>query len=173
MAISGNTATNRRERTAERTWGRDWHSTYQYLLPTVDVGVSIIAGARGISHIAGRTNMLAPGLGCFVCGNLLDPEAVRVDLLTDFERQNDPYVVGVHEPAPAVISLNATVSSMAVTMFLQATLGLAGSARFINYNGITGAARPAAITPHPTCVICSSQGALARAGEWPPPGRLA
>lgn len=146
---------------------------YQYLLPTVDVGVSIIAGTRGISHIAGRTNMLAPGLGCFVCGNLLDPEAVRVDLLTDFERQNDPYVVGVHEPAPAVISLNATVSSMAVTMFLQATLGLPGSARFINYNGITGSARPAAITPHPTCVICSPQGALARAGEWPPPGRLA
>lgn len=146
---------------------------YQYLLPMVDVGVSIIAGKQGISHIAGRTNMLAPGIGCFVCGNLLDPEAVRVDLLTDYERQNDPYVIGAHEPAPAVISVNATVSSMAVTMFLQATLGLPGSARFINYNGITGAARPAAISPHPTCVICSSQGALARAGEWPPPGRLA
>lgn len=146
---------------------------YQYLLPTIDVGVSIIAGAQGISHIAGRANMLAPGLGCFVCGNLLDPEAVRVDLLTDYERQKDPYVVGAHEPAPAVISVNATVSSMAVTMFLQATLGLPGSARFINYNGITGAARPAAISSHPTCVICSPQGALGRAGEWPPPGRLA
>lgn len=146
---------------------------YQYLIPIVDVGVSIVVSANRITHVAGRANMLAPGLGCFVCGNLLDPEAVRVDLLTDFERKNDPYVMGAREPAPAVISLNSTVSSMAVTMFLQAALGLPGACRFINYNGLTGSARPAAISRHPTCVVCSDAGGLARASEWPSPGRLA
>jgi hypothetical protein len=145
---------------------------YQYLIPMIDLGVSIVVGKEGITHLAGRTNMLAPGLGCFICGNLLDPEAVRVDLLTEFERSADPYVIGAREPAPAVISLNSTVASMAVTMFMGAVLGLPGKARFINYNGITGAARPAAISPHATCVVCSPKGAVARSNEWPMPGRL-
>jgi len=103
---------------------------------------------------------------------LLDPEAVRVDLLTDFERAADPYVVGIHEAAPAVVSLNATVASMAVTMFLAATVGVPSQARLLNYNGLTGATRPAAISPHPTCIACSHSGSLARANECPLPARL-
>ncbi len=145
---------------------------YQFLIPMIDMGVSIVVGTQGISHIAGRTQMLAPELGCQLCGNLLDPEAVRVDLLTEFERSADPYVMGAHEPAPSVISLNSTVASMAVSMFLSAALGVPGTARLINYNGITGTARSAAISRHPTCIVCSPEGAFARAHEWPVPGRL-
>src|SRR6185437_6682436 len=145
---------------------------YQYLVPVIDMGAAIIVSGGRISHIAARTQMLAPGLGCLVCGDLLSPEAVRVDLLTDFERTADPYVVGVHEPAPAVVSLNSTVASLAVTMFLDAVLEIGASARFINYNGISGAARPASISPHPQCYVCSERGAFAQAGAWPLPGRL-
>jgi molybdopterin/thiamine biosynthesis adenylyltransferase len=146
--------------------------SYQFLLPMIDMGVSIVAADGAVSHMAGRVTMLAPGLGCFVCGQLLDPEAVRVDLLTDFERASDVYVVGSREPAPAVISLNSTVASLAVTMFLDAVLAIGANARFINYNGISGAARPASISPHPQCYVCSERGAFARAGAWPLPGRL-
>jgi len=145
---------------------------YQYLVPIIDMGVAIVANGGRISHIAGRTQMMAPGLGCSLCGSLLDPEAVRVDLLTDFERAADPYIVGVHEPAPAVISINATMASMAVTMFLASTVGVPSHARLLNYDGVTGATRSAAITPHPTCIVCSHFGALGRANEWPLPARL-
>jgi len=145
---------------------------YQYLVPVIDMGVAIVVAEGAISHIAGRTQMLAPGLGCLVCGDFLNPEAVRVDLLTDFERAADPYVVGIHEAAPAVVSLNATVASMAVTMFLAATVGVPSQARLLNYNGLTGATRPAAISPHPTCIACSYSGSLARANEYPLPARL-
>lgn len=145
---------------------------YQFLLPMIDMGVSIVAADGVVSHMAGRVNMLAPGLGCFVCGQLLDPEAVRVDLLTNFERATDPYVAGAREPAPAVISLNSTVASIAVTMFLDAVLGIGASARFINYSAVSGAARPASISPHPQCYVCSERGAFAQAGAWPLPGRL-
>jgi proteasome lid subunit RPN8/RPN11 len=145
---------------------------YQYLVPVIDMGVAIVAVNGKISHITGRTQMLAPGLGCLVCGDLLDPEAVRVDLLTEFERAADPYIIGVHEPAPAVISLNATVASMAVTMFLSAVVGVPSHARLINYNGISGTTRAAIISRHPTCIACSLRGALARANEWPLPARL-
>lgn len=146
--------------------------SYQFLLPMIDMGVSIVAANGLVSHMAGRVNMLAPGLGCFVCGQLLDPEAVRVDLLTDFERVSDPYVVGSRDPAPAVISLNSTVASLAVTMFLDAVLAIGANARFITYNGVSGASRPASISPHPQCYVCSARGAFAQAGAWPLPGRL-
>jgi len=144
---------------------------YQYLVPLIDMGVIIVTAAGRVSHIAGRTQMLAPGLSCLLCGNLLNPEAVRVDLLTEFERNADPYVVGAHEPAPAVISLNSTMASMAVTMFLSAVVGVPSSARLLNYNAMTGACRPGAADRHPTCIVCSPRGALARGPEWNLPAR--
>ena len=138
----------------------------------IDLGVVIAASIHGVSHVAGRTQMLAPGLGCLLCGNLLNPEAVRVDLLTDFERQRDQYVIGLQEPAPAVISLNGTMASLAVTMFLSAVVGIPSSARLLNYDAISGTLRPAMIGRHPSCIVCSERGALARSAEWPLPARL-
>lgn len=140
---------------------------YQYLIPTIDMGVVIDAPDARISQIAGRTQMLAPGLGCLVCGNLLNPEKVRVDLLTDFERAAEPYINGANEPAPAVISLNATMVSMAVTMFLSTAIGIPSRPRYINYDGITGKVRPAEVSRHPNCIDCSHPRGLARANEWP------
>jgi len=144
---------------------------YQYLVPMIDMGVVIATNGKQVTHVAGRAQMLAPGLACMVCGNLLDAEQVRRDLMTDFERQKDPYIIGQPEPAPAVISLNSTMASLAVTMFLNAVVGVPGSARFLNYNAITGICRPAICTPHPSCVVCSYRGAIARGDEWPLPAR--
>ena len=144
---------------------------YQYLLPIIDMGVVIAAHDNIITHVAGRVQMLAPGLACLTCGNLLDAEQVRRDMLTDFERQADPYILGQQEPAPATISLNSTVSSLAVTMFLNSALGIPGNARFLNYNAISGVTRPAFCTPHPSCIVCSKSGAIARGDEWPLPAR--
>lgn len=144
---------------------------YQYLVPAIDMGVVIAVDGRRVTHVAGRTQMLAPGLACMACGNLLDAEQVRRDLMTDFERQQDPYIIGEPQPAPAVISLNATIASLSVTMFLNSVTGIPGSARFLNYNAMTGACRPVLSVPHASCVVCSRRGAFARGDEWPLPGR--
>lgn len=144
---------------------------YQYLVPVIDIGTVIRTQEGKITSIYGRTQMLAPGLGCMMCGGLLNPEIVRVDLLSDFERRNDPYIVGEREPAPAVISLNSTMSSQAVTMFLAVVSGIPSRARQINYDAMSGTCRPAAISIHPTCYVCSPHRGLARADEWDAPGR--
>jgi hypothetical protein len=144
---------------------------YQYLIPSIDMGVVIATAERRITHVAGRTQLLAPGAACMVCGDLLDPEQVRRDLLTEFERKADPYILGDEEPAPSVISLNSTVASLAVTMFLDVAVGVPGKARLLNYNALTGVCRPAVCEPHPRCVVCSPSGAFARAGEWQLPAR--
>ncbi|HLN27330.1 MAG TPA: ThiF family adenylyltransferase [Gemmataceae bacterium] len=144
---------------------------YQYLIPCIDMGVSITVRDGHVTHITGRVQMLAPGLSCLTCCNLLDPDAIRHDLMTDFERQADPYFLGAHEPQPAVISLNGTLSSLAVTMFLGAVTGIPAHARYQIYNGIAGTLRAATHTSDPNCIVCSSSGALARGDEWPLPAR--
>jgi molybdopterin/thiamine biosynthesis adenylyltransferase len=144
---------------------------YQYLVPTIDMGVAITVEKGAVTNIVGRTQLLTPGLACLTCANLLNPEQVRRDLLTDFQRQADPYIIGDAEPAPAVISINSTMASLAVTMFLSVVTGIPSTARMLNYNAITGVVRPAICTPHPSCIVCSSRGALARGDEWPLPAR--
>lgn len=145
---------------------------YQYLIPCIDMGVSITVRAAEITHVTGRVQMLAPELPCLLCTGALDSEQIRREMLTPEQRAADPYVQGVHEPQPAVVSLNSTVASLAVTMFLSAVTPVPGRARFQLYDGIRGSVRPAAATPLPDCLVCSPKGALARADEWFLPVRM-
>jgi molybdopterin/thiamine biosynthesis adenylyltransferase len=145
---------------------------YQFLLPGFDLGVQIEAKRGRVTHVTGRAQMLAPGLACLVCSNLLDPEAVRRDLLSDAERQTDPYIPGAQEPQPAVISLNSTVASLAINMYLSAVAGIPGRARHQVFRGEVGAVRVIDTAPNPVCIICSESGALGKGDEWPLPGRV-
>lgn len=144
---------------------------YQYLVPIIDMGVVISVQNLTIRDIVARTQLLAPGIACMVCGNLLDSELIRRDLLSDFERKNDPYILNDVEPAPAVISLNSTIASLAITMFLNSVTGVPGTSRFLNYNAITGVVRPAFCEPYPSCIVCSKTGSMSKGDSWPLPGR--
>lgn len=146
---------------------------YQYLIPVIDLGVRIDAFEGLVSTIAGRVQMLAPGLPCLVCQNLLDPEAVRRDLLSAEERARDPYIVGSQEAQPAVISLNGTTASLAVTMLLSAVAGLPMKARHQIYLADRGIVRAVESAPVNGCVVCSERGSLARGDLWPLPWRTA
>jgi|SRR5215213_853635 len=145
---------------------------YQYLLPGFDLGVQIEAKDGKISHITGRVQMLAPGLACLVCSDLLNPRMIRIDLMTETQRRLDPYIVGAQERQPAVISLNSTVASLAVTMYLGAVAGIPVKARHQIYRAEVGVVRSISSEQNPQCVICSSKGALGRGDEWLLPGRL-
>lgn len=139
---------------------------YQYLVPAIDTGVRIDARDGRIISMAGRVQMLAPGLPCLVCGNLLDPEEVRRDFLSDEQRKADPYITGHRVPQPAVISLNGTVASLAVTMFLSAVVGLPSQGRHLIYLVGESVVRRIGGTPARNCIVCSPRGALARADDW-------
>lgn len=144
---------------------------YQYLIPAIDTGVAIAAKEAVVESVVGRVQMLAPGLGCLTCAELLDADAVRTDLMTDFERQADPYFMGSGVPQPAVMSLNATIASLAVTMFLGAVAGFPISPRFQLYDAVRGSVRAVQHEPVAACVVCSQRGALGRGDEWPLPTR--
>jgi molybdopterin/thiamine biosynthesis adenylyltransferase len=144
---------------------------YQHLVPTIDMGVSITAGPAGVEHVNGRVQMLAPGLTCLSCTRALDGEQIRREMMTPAQRAADPYVQGVHEPQPAVISLNSTMASLAVTMFLGAVTPVPAQARFQLYDGVRGTIRPTVARASPACIVCSSCGALAKGTSWPLPAR--
>lgn len=145
--------------------------SYQYMIPVIDMGVRIQVRDGKVADIAGRVQMLGPGLPCLVCNGFLDPEQVRRDLLTDEARARDPYIVGAVERQPAVVSLNGTVASMAVTMMLAAVTGMPSSARHQVMIGTRGIVRAIDSVPEPGCVICSLRGALGRGDAYPMPGR--
>lgn len=144
---------------------------YQYMIPCIDMGVTIAVGSEQITHVYGRVQLLAPGCGCLICSNLLSPEEVRRDMMTPFERQADPYIPGQNEPAPAVMSLNGTVASLAVTMMLAVVARVPMKARHVLYNAIPPALRSVGNQPRPDCYICSRSGAFARGDSWPLFGR--
>nr|WP_291984322.1 ThiF family adenylyltransferase [Luteitalea sp.] len=146
---------------------------YQYFLPCVDVGVGIHVKNGQLQRIVGRAQMLAPGLGCLTCGNLLDAGQVRIDFMTPSERRADPYFVGAVVEQPAVISINATVASLGVSMAVSAVTGAPMHARLALYDGVQGVVRSATVDPVPRCVVCSEMGALGRGPTWELPSRSA
>ena len=146
-------------------------AAYQYLVPVIDMGVSITASNGSVSHITGRVQMLAPGLPCLACSGALDGEAIRREMLSPEQRAADPYVQGIHEPQPAVLPINSTVSSLAITMLLGAVTPVPVKPRYQVYDGIRGRVKEMAVAVQPNCVVCSPMGAFAKGPTWHLPVR--
>lgn len=140
---------------------------YQYFIPTLDMGSTITSDGGAVTGVFGRVQMLGPGQPCLWCCGLINSEQVRRDMMTAFERQADPYVQGATEPAPSVISLNATVVSLATTMLLGIVTSIPTQPRYLIYNALSGSLRAATSAPKEDCFICSRRGVLGRGSGQP------
>lgn len=135
--------------------------SYQHLIPCIDMGSTITQTTGEVTGVYGRVQLLAPGLPCLWCSELLDATEVRRDMMSESERRLDPYIVGSQEPAPSVISLNGIVVSLAVTMLLGVAVGAPFDATRLMYNASSPALRSIQGQPKQDCFICSKTGALA------------
>lgn len=136
---------------------------YQYLIPAIDLGSVLTASKEVLTGIHGRVQALAPALPCLTCSGLIDAEEVRRDMMNEVERRADPYIQGGREPAPAVISINGTISSLAVTMFMAITIGVPSEGRYVLYDARSPTLRAVTAASNPSCYICSKSGVLGRA----------
>ena len=141
--------------------------SYVYLVPVFDVGVAINIRDGEVSAVTGRAQMLAPGLPCLICSNSINGRAIREELMTPEERQADPYFSAGGVQQPAVISINSTMVSLAVTMFLAAFVGIPSAARWATYDAIKGTVRSVAGTSADDCPFCGSKEACAAGDSWP------
>jgi molybdopterin/thiamine biosynthesis adenylyltransferase len=154
---------------------------FQYYLPVVDLGVEVQPGGA----TGGRVAWLSPGGACLWCMGILDPERVRVEQLpaaTAAAERERGYIAGLEEPAPAVVSINGVIASLALTEVLARLTGFAGDRHrpdLLLYRLAAGDVRRSSPEPRPDCPTCSASGTLG-AGDlasapWtiapPAPGR--
>lgn len=135
---------------------------YQYYIPVLDLGVELqTSGAMG-----GRVTWLTPGVACLWCQQILNGERVRAEQLPLSARANElarGYIQGLDEPAPAVVSINGVVASLAVTELLARTTGFAGPGRrpsTLMYRLANGDVRRISASADPGCPTCASEGQL-------------
>lgn len=145
---------------------------YQYRIPAIDIGIAIHRANDGQVQIAGRVTMLAPGLPCLWCAEQLDPNQVRQELMSEEQRKTDPYIVGFPGIVqPAVISLNSTMASLAVTMFLSAVVGIPAQGRYLIYDGNRSRVTSLSVGVNPECNFCSPLSSAGGGDAFPLPVR--
>lgn len=134
---------------------------YQYMVPVFDLGVSISVRNGGVSAVTGRMQMLSPGLPCLWCTNAINAGTIRQELMSPDARAADPYFQGEGVHQPAVISINGTVASMAVTMMLGAFTDMPVEVRHQSYDALAGTVRKFEFASQHACGICGTNGLVA------------
>jgi molybdopterin/thiamine biosynthesis adenylyltransferase len=108
---------------------------------------------------------------CLFCMDLLDKEAVRRDLSRPERREEEDEMYGVRrdslgERGPSVVSLNGTLTSIAVTEFMVFVTGVPRRPkRLLRYDGVRGIVNEPMDPPQSNCPYCTQAGA-ADAVDW-------
>lgn len=118
-------------------WGRAILNqiAYQYIIPTINMGVRIDSSNGQITAGTGALHSLMPGKPCLWCYEYLKPEIIYSESLPTAERDKllkEKYVQGIQK-ASSVISLTSMIASMAVTLFLQMVTDFMGKDGDITY----------------------------------------
>jgi molybdopterin/thiamine biosynthesis adenylyltransferase len=138
-----------------------------YLIPYIDCGVGIEALEGRISEAGGRVVVWVPGRPCLLCAGEINPRIAAEELESQEEqrfRKEYGYVAGAHVPEPAVISLNGTVASLAVTEFLALVTGFRGAQQYVFYDMIEQRVVSRAVKRDERCPGCGVVGMGDRAG---------
>lgn len=140
-------------------WGRSIVNqvSYQYLIPTINLGMSVRAKEGKISGAVGVVDVLRPGLPCLWCRQFLRADRIAAESMPRKDREaraREGYVDGV-ETAPSVVSVTTTIAGLAVTQFLQLLtdfMGPAGEVARLNYNVMDGTVRRGTSTILDRCI---------------------
>jgi molybdopterin/thiamine biosynthesis adenylyltransferase len=104
----------------------------RYAIPVFDVGVLLDSVGGELRGVHGRVTTLIPGEACLLCRGRLSAEAMRLEALSEADRQQqirDGYAPELAEPAPAVIPFTSAVASFAASEFLHRVTGFMGPDR--------------------------------------------
>jgi molybdopterin/thiamine biosynthesis adenylyltransferase/proteasome lid subunit RPN8/RPN11 len=104
----------------------------RYCIPVFDLGVLIDSRDGCIIGVHGRVTTLMPGEACLFCRGRITAETIRIEALSDEDRQRqirDGYAPELDEPAPAVIAFTSATASAAVMELLHRLTGFMGSER--------------------------------------------
>jgi molybdopterin/thiamine biosynthesis adenylyltransferase len=143
---------------------------HQYLIPVVDLGTRLDARQGHITAAAGRMSILGNGLTCLRCSNHVNPERIRAESMSREERlvlQQEGYVMGIDDPAPAVVSLNTVVAGLGAIAGLNLFVTLTGAAQAVDqiYDARSGSVFPVSPRHEPGCDVCDDVAGVKALGD--------
>lgn len=99
---------------------------HQFLVPGVQLGskVSLSATTGQVLDVHSVVRPVTPDNGCLWCNELISPQRLAEEALSERERATQRYVDDPEVAAPSVITLNAVAAANAATDFLFAVTGL-------------------------------------------------
>lgn len=105
-------------------WGRSVVNqiAYQYLIPTINLGLRIDSDQGIIKGAAGGVDILTPDKPCLWCRGFLSSDRIQAESLPYDKRKSllrEGYVENIDTEAPSVINFTSTLASLAVTQFVQ------------------------------------------------------
>lgn len=104
----------------------------RYTIPVFDLGVLVSSHQGVISGVYGRVTTLMAGEACLFCRGRISAEAIRVEALSEADRESqvlDGYAPELRDPAPAVIAFTSATASAAVCEMLHRLTGFMGPER--------------------------------------------
>jgi molybdopterin-synthase adenylyltransferase len=124
-------------------------------------------GGEGEEVWYGGRVVFADGTRCLVCLGMLDQEEMARDSMDADQREVHERIYGVERGAlagtgPAVVSVNGTVASLAVTEFMVYVTGLREPGAHLIYYGHTQTIRRSVDEPAPDCYYCRGLWGSAR-----------
>lgn len=99
---------------------------YQYMIPTIDIGLRVGMGDRGPTSAAVEVRVLRPDAACLWCYGAIDGRRVAEELMPSPERERlkrEGYVQG-GEPAATIIPYTTLGASLATARFLSMATGI-------------------------------------------------
>jgi hypothetical protein len=143
---------------------------HQYMIPVIDHGARLDARNGRITAAAGRVSIVGPGLTCLRCSHHVSPERIRAESLSPERRTalaREGYVMGVDEPAPAIVSINTVVAGLGATSGMNLFVNLTGGTQPLDqiYDAHTGLVFPAAPVHERGCDICDPVAGLKGLGD--------
>lgn len=130
----------------------------RYLIPLVDIGLSIVSNGERLVTADGQVAVALPGRPCLRCWLITD--AVLLD-----EREHRPPGYDQNPDAPGdpqVVSMNGTLASEACNCVLDIITGYSGGrrgAKYWQYEGRSGTLQPYDVPArNPACGACAQEG---------------
>lgn len=147
-------------------WGRSVVNQfcYQYLIPTINLGVRVTSDAGKISNAIGVLDVLQPGKPCLWCKQFLRSERIATESMP---RRNysglkqEGYVEDIYTLEPSVISFTSSVASTAVSIFIQFMtnfMGKTGNISRISWDFLTGLTSRGTTNINTSCICQHVKG---------------
>lgn len=132
-----------------------------FRIPYIDVATGIHIEDKSITSIGGRVAVIIPNNPCLNCMYEIDQGEASFFLASHSEQQeriNRGYITGVDLPDPSVVSLNATVSTIAVNEFACFVSGIRPINLYTEYDLLKQEIYQIGQKSRDGCITCSCSG---------------